>query len=78
MTKQQVNKRGYNKFLKISKDIEVVISEQKISEDSKWDGLKGYITNTHLDANRVIAEYYGLWVRTSISHIEELIRENHS
>lgn len=62
LTKQQVNKRGYNKFLEISKDIEVVISEQKISEDSKWDGLKGYITNTHLDADRVIAEYHGLWV----------------
>ncbi len=62
LTKQQVNKRGYNKFLEISKDIEVVISEQKISEDSKWDGLKGYITNTDLDANKVIAEYHGLWV----------------
>ena len=27
ITKKQVNKRGYNKFLEISKDIEVVISE---------------------------------------------------
>jgi transposase len=62
LTKQQVNKRGYNKFLEISKEIEVVISEQKIAEDSKWDGLKGYITNTALDADRVIAQYHGLWV----------------
>lgn len=62
ITKQQVNKRGYNKFLEISKDIEVVISEQKIAEDCKWDGLKGYITNTDLDAERVIAQYHGLWV----------------
>ena len=62
ITKQQVNKRGYNKFLEISKDIEVVISEQKITEDCKWDGLKGYITNTDLDAERVIAQYHGLWV----------------
>ena len=62
ITKQQVNKRGYNKFLEISKDIEVCISEQKIAEDSKWDGLKGYITNTDLDARRVIEEYHGLWV----------------
>ena len=58
----QVNKRGYNKFLEISKDIEVVISEEKIAEDCKWDGLKGYITNTDLDAERVIADYHGLWV----------------
>ena len=62
ITKNQVNKRGYNKFLEISKDIEVVISEEKIAEDCKWDGLKGYITNTDLDAERVIAEYHGLWV----------------
>ena len=62
ITKQQVNRRGYNKFLEISKDIEVSISEQKIAEDSKWDGLKGYITNTDLDAERVFEEYHGLWV----------------
>ena len=62
ITKSQVNKRGYNKFLEISKDIEVVISEEKIAEDCQWDGLKGYITNTELDAELVIAEYHGLWV----------------
>lgn len=62
ITKQQVNRRGYNKFLEISKDIEVVISETKIAEDSAWDGLKGYITNTNLEAEKVIAEYHGLWV----------------
>lgn len=62
LTKDKINKRGYNKFLEISKDVEVVINEQKIAEDSKWDGLKGYITNTDLDADKVIAEYHGLWV----------------
>lgn len=62
LTKQQVNRRGYNKFLEISKDVEVVISEEKIAVDSKWDGLKGYITNTTLEADKVIAEYHGLWV----------------
>ena len=60
LTKQQVNKRGYNKFLEISKDVEVTISEDKIAEDCKWDGLKGYITNTDLDAEQVISEYHGL------------------
>ena len=53
---------AFHQFLEISKDIEVVISEEKIAEDCKWDGLKGYITNTDLDAERVIAEYHGLWV----------------
>ena len=49
-------------ILEISKDIEVVISEEKIAEDCQWDGLKGYITNTDLDTELVIAEYHGLWV----------------
>ena len=62
ITKNQVNKRGYNKFLEISKDIEVVISEEKIAEDCKWDGLKGYITNTDLNPELVIDQYHGLWV----------------
>jgi len=62
LTKQQVNKRGYNKFLEISKDVQVVINQEKIAEDSKWDGLKGYITNTTLDAPTVVSEYKGLWV----------------
>ncbi|MDL2247178.1 IS1634 family transposase [Bacteroides sp. OttesenSCG-928-J23] len=62
LTKQQINKRGYNKFLEISKDVEVIISQEKIDQDSQWDGLKGYITNTDMEADKVIAEYNGLWV----------------
>ena len=62
LTKDQVNRRGYNKFLEISKDVEVTISQEKIDEDSKWDGLKGYVTNTELDAKDAVAEYKGLWV----------------
>lgn len=71
ITKQQVNKRGYNKFLEISKDIEVSISEEKIAEDCKWNGLKGYITNTDLDAERVIAQYHGLWVVERVFRISK-------
>jgi transposase len=62
LTKSQVNRRGYNKFLEISKDVEVSISQEKIDEDSKWDGLKGYVTNTALVAKDVVTEYRGLWV----------------
>lgn len=62
LTKENVNKRGYNKFLDISKDISVNINEKKIYEDSLWDGLKGYVTNTSLPAKEVISQYHGLWV----------------
>lgn len=62
ITKSQVNKRGYNKFLEISKDVEVIISEEKIAEAAAWDGLKGYITNTNLKPAEVVEQYHGLWV----------------
>ncbi len=62
LTKDQINRRGYNKFLEISKDVEIAINQEKIEEDSKWDGLKGYVTNTNLAAGDVVNEYKGLWV----------------
>lgn len=61
LTKASINRRGYNKFLTISKDVQVVINEQEIENDSKWDGLKGYITNTELDAEQVVSQYHSLW-----------------
>ncbi|WP_444544367.1 IS1634 family transposase, partial [Prevotella lacticifex] len=62
ITKDKINKRGYNKFLEISKGVEVTINQEKIDEDAKWDGLKGYITNTDLSGEDVIKQYTGLWV----------------
>ena len=62
LTKANVNKRGYNKFLEISKDVQVRINPEKIAEDERWDGLKGYVTNTNLTADEVITQYHGLWV----------------
>jgi transposase len=62
ITKENINKRGYNKFLEISDNVKITINQQKISEDEKWDGLKGYITNTELPAKEVHGQYNGLWV----------------
>ena len=62
LTKDKINRRGYNKFLEISKDVEVTISHERIAEDEKWDGLKGYVTNTGLKPEDVIDQYHGLWV----------------
>jgi transposase len=62
ITKENINKRGYNKFLEISDNIEVTINEQKIIEDSQWDGLKGYITNTDLLPANVYEQYRDLWI----------------
>ena len=61
LTKDNVNRRGYNKFLSLDGDVNVTIDEKKIKDDEKWDGLKGYITNTDLPATEVISQYTGLW-----------------
>jgi transposase len=62
LTKENINKRGYNKFLDISDNVTVSINKQKIIEDRQWDGLKGYITNTNLAAADVYEQYRELWV----------------
>lgn len=62
ITKENINKRGYNKFLELTDNVKVKISQDKINEDEKWDGLKGYITNTELSASTVCEQYNELWV----------------
>lgn len=61
ITKENINKRGYNKFLELSHDVKVEINQAKINQDQKWDGLKGYITNTSLSASDVYEQYNELW-----------------
>jgi transposase len=61
ITKENINKRGYNKFLDISDNVKVSINKERIEEDEKWDGLKGYLTNTELSAKDVYNQYCGLW-----------------
>ena len=34
----------------------------QINEDQKWDGLKGYITNSTLSKDRILANYKQLWL----------------
>ena len=48
--------------MEISDNVQLKINQDKIKEDEKWDGLKGYISNTTLLASQVCAQYNGLWV----------------
>jgi transposase len=61
LTKAQINNKGYNKFLKMEGAIIVALDQTKITDDKKWDGLKGYITNTALEKEQVIENYSHLW-----------------
>lgn len=68
LTKEHINNRGYNKYLKLVGEIDVAIDYDKYKADSIWDGLKGYITNTHLSKEEVIGNYNQLW------HVEKAFR----
>jgi hypothetical protein len=61
MTKEQLNNRGYNKFLKLTGEVAVEIDEAKVAQAARWDGLKGYITNTDLPPAEIIENYGHLW-----------------
>lgn len=61
LTKDKINKRGYNKFLEISNEVNIQINYEKVKEDAQWDGLKGYSTNTLLPAQTIYDEYRELW-----------------
>ncbi len=68
LTKVHINKRGYNKFLTMEGDVNVSIDYGKLETDAKWDGLKGYLTNTDIPASQVYAAYHNLW------HVERAFR----
>ncbi len=68
LSKKHINNRGYNKYLKLTGDINIAIDYEKFRADGLWDGLKGYVTNTRLNKNKVIEHYSQLW------HVEKAFR----
>ncbi len=68
LTKGNINKRGYNKFLSMDGEVKVAINYDRIADDSKWDGLKGYLTNTDIPIQDVYTAYHNLW------HVERAFR----
>lgn len=61
LTKANINNRGYNKFLKLEGEISISIDNEKLEQDQRWDGLKGYLTNTLLQSSEVVDNYNNLW-----------------
>jgi transposase len=61
LNKRHINNRGYNKYLKLEGKIRITIDYDRFKADSKWDGLKGYITNCKLPKEEVIENYKHLW-----------------
>ncbi len=70
LTKANINNKGYNKYLKMEGEISISIDMEKYQRDTRWDGIKGYLTNTRLSAKSVIDNYAKLW------YIERAFRMN--
>lgn len=68
LSKEHLNNRGYNRFLKLTGEVTVELDEAKVAQAARWDGLKGYLTNTKLSPDVVIETYGQLW------HIERAFR----
>lgn len=49
-------------------EVAIEIDYEKYDNDNKWDGLKGYVTNTKLSDQQVLDNYKNLW------HIEKAFR----
>jgi len=48
-----INRRGFNRYLKLEKDNSVSIDYKKIASERKWDGLTAYVTNTQFPSARI-------------------------
>lgn len=70
--KDLISNHGTKKYIKTDGKSTATVDLVKLSEDSCWDGIYGYITNSTITASEVIERYRGLW------QIEESFRINKS
>jgi len=61
LTKEHLTNRGYKKFLSLKGETKIKVDRAKIKDAERWDGLKGYMTNTALSKEEVMAAYRELW-----------------
>lgn len=61
LTKNNINNRGYNKYLQMDGEVNISIDYDKFHADASWDGIKAYITNSKLPPMEIVANYHNLW-----------------
>lgn len=61
LTKSSINNKGYNKFLKMEGEVTLAVDSEKVTLDQKWDGLKGYLTNSTMTIEEILQNYRHLW-----------------
>ena len=62
LTKASLNNRGYNRFLTMEGNARIIIDRSRIEEDARFDGLKGYITNSSLPDSEIVDNYRYLFM----------------
>ena len=61
--KKLVSNTGYQKFLSCNGEAELFVDDEKITQDTIWDGFHGIITNCTKDkAEDLLTHYKRLWV----------------
>jgi transposase len=68
LTKEHLNKKGYNVYLKMEGKATIKIDYDAFNRDATWEGIKGYLTNTKMTRLDVMANYHHLF------HIENAFR----
>lgn len=61
LTKSSINNKGYNKLLKMEGEVTLAVDSEKVALDQKWDGLKGYLTNSTMTVEEILQNYRHLW-----------------
>ena len=68
--KSHLSNHGYKKYLQLEEatdkkscDITIVLNEDKIKQDERWDGLKGVVINANstLSNEEILSQYNNLW-----------------
>ena len=67
--KELISNYGTKKYITVQKT-KATLNEEKIKEDSRWDGLYGVVTNVNQSPQKILSRYRGLW------RIEEAFRVN--
>jgi hypothetical protein len=57
LTKEHLTNRGYKKFLSLKRETKIKVDRSKIQEAQRWDRLKGYVMNTSLSKDEVMAAH---------------------
>lgn len=70
-TDKLISNKGLKKYTSTLDQSHTFLDQNKIDDDTQWDGMHGVITNiSHLSAQEIISQYAKLWI------IEESFRIN--